>query len=112
MVKRCRQRELGMVAATVYGLLLQAVGPAPSTAWAEETARADETLWDGAWQLELETPGGMLPCPFTIARDGDRWNVVIHNGQERLRVEDTMIEQEKIRLEFPHYDSVLELEFV
>ena len=62
----------------------------------------------GYWYAKLKCPGGDIRFGLRLDKDdsGQPYVLVI-NGAEAIRVEDVELTEEEIRIEFPHYDSVI-----
>ncbi len=73
------------------------------------TAQTSNTspLQSGTWRAWLESPGGPLPFILDLRHEGDSWQAVIHNGQERIDIPTVTLSDDKLTLSFDHYDSTI-----
>lgn len=69
------------------------------------------TLRSGIWRMELdlrnEADQGpvVLPFRFDLAHDKGQWSMRIHNGNERLVVDEISLEADSVRIRLPLFDS-------
>ncbi len=61
----------------------------------------------GPWRATLASPIGPLPFGMTIEARGDGFAAVITNGEETLERPLSIGTDGAVRIEFPHYDSVI-----
>ncbi len=59
----------------------------------------------GKWRAILTTPGGELPFGFLIVQNADKYSVIISNGDERISIEDVVIDNDTISVKFSVFNS-------
>lgn len=72
------------------------------------TSLALGELAPGPWRAFLRSPNGDIPFQLELARRGDAWTAAITNGAERIDVPDVRVDDAKVEIAFPHYDSKIE----
>lgn len=61
----------------------------------------------GAWRATLTSPTGALPFGMSIEPRGDTFAATITNGEETIERPLSITAAGAVRIEFPHYDSVI-----
>lgn len=60
----------------------------------------------GAWLMTLDIGGGnVLPFAFDLSGDSTEWLITVHNGTERIVVEDINLANDTLRIRMPLFDS-------
>ncbi|MBV6404086.1 MAG: TlpA family protein disulfide reductase [Flavobacteriales bacterium] len=59
----------------------------------------------GPWRMALDLNGQELPFLFDLHRDSGAWRLVVHNGEERIAVDDIVLMGDSIRVRMPLFDS-------
>jgi len=67
------------------------------------------TLITGIWRAVLITPGGELPFNFELDRNKESYTITIINGEERLKLDDVVVNGDSVIARFPVYESELRL---
>jgi len=62
---------------------------------------------EGNWRATLALPGGELPFGLIFARDGERWNAEIVNGDDRIRVTEIELSGNALTVQMPGYENRL-----
>ncbi|MBL7962805.1 MAG: TlpA family protein disulfide reductase [Flavobacteriales bacterium] len=71
-------------------------------AWSPAETMAPRT---GPWRMELDLGNARLPFTFDLLQDGARWHMVIHNGEESIRVDDMQRRGDSLFIRMPLFDS-------
>ncbi len=59
----------------------------------------------GPWRMVLDLNGEELPFLFDLHQDSGAWRMVVHNGEERIVVDDIALLGDSIRVRMPLFDS-------
>lgn len=59
----------------------------------------------GQWRMELDLGSARLPFLFDLGRDSTGWHMVVHNGEERIVVNDIVIHGDTVHIRMPLFDS-------
>lgn len=59
----------------------------------------------GAWRLDLDLNGVLLPVPIELDHDTAGWTMVVHNGEEHIVVRDIEFHADTVHIRMPLYDS-------
>jgi hypothetical protein len=66
-------------------------------------------LRPGSYRAALDTPVGELPFGLDVAKEGPRFVLYLINGEERVRVEDVVVEGATLRATLPQSTAALKL---
>lgn len=58
----------------------------------------------GPWRMALDLNGQELPFLFDLEHDS-AWRLLVHNGEERITVDDLTLRADSIRVRMPLFDS-------
>ena len=64
-----------------------------------------EPLRSGVWRMELDLNGQILPFLFDLSHDSSGWIMVVHNGDEKIKVKDIALHGDTLNIRMPLYDS-------
>jgi hypothetical protein len=70
----------------------------------------DRDLRPGSYRASLETPVGELPFGLDIAQESGRFVLFLINGEERVRIDDVRVEQQRLQASLPGSRATLALE--
>jgi hypothetical protein len=69
----------------------------------------DRGLRAGSYRALLETPVGELPFGLDVAREGDRFVLILVNGEDRVRIDDVRVSDERLEASLPGSDATVSL---
>lgn len=84
-------------------LLAVALGALPGCDWLDRSLRA------GSYRATLATPVGELPFGLDVAKEADRFVLVLVDGDERVRIDDVTLEGTALRATLPGSGAALKL---
>ena len=67
--------------------------------------RAREPLRSGPWRMALDLNGQELPFLFDLGHDSLGYHLLLHNGEEKIAVDDIVLNGDSIRIRMPLFDS-------
>ncbi len=91
-----------MALRTALFLLLVALGCVGCSSRPDHSSTAPRT---GSWRMALDLNGQELPFLFDLQHDSSAWRMVVHNGEERIAVDDITLHADSIRVRMPLFDS-------
>ena len=65
----------------------------------------------GSYAAELQTPGGAIRFSLVLEKDADVWSAKIVDPLEPLDIPVVLVEDNHVKLAFPHYDSSIKAKF-
>ncbi len=69
----------------------------------------DRSLRPGSYRAALDTPVGELPFGLDVAKESDRFVLSLINGEERVRIDDVVVEGTTLRATLPGSTAALKL---
>ena len=69
----------------------------------------DRGLRPGSYRAVLETPVGELPFGLDVAQEGERFLLILVNGEDRVRIDDVQVSDDRLQASFPGSDARLSL---
>lgn len=63
----------------------------------------------GSYRAILETPAGELPFGLDVAKEDDRFVLVLVNGEERVRIDDVQLSGDRLQAAVPESDAAFSL---
>jgi hypothetical protein len=63
----------------------------------------------GSYRALLQTPVGELPFGLDVAREGDRFVLILVNGEDRVRIDDVRVSGERLEASLPGSDATVSL---
>ena len=69
----------------------------------------DRGLRPGSYRALLETPVGELPFGLDVALEGDRFVLILVNGEDRVRIDDVRVSDDRLQASLPGSEANLSL---
>ena len=69
----------------------------------------DRGLRAGSYRALLETPVGQLPFGLDVAQEGDRFVLILVNGEDRVRIDDVQLTADRLQASLPDSKAALSL---
>jgi hypothetical protein len=69
----------------------------------------DRGLRPGSYRALLETPVGELPFGLDVAQEGDLFVLILVNGEDRVRIHDVRVNDDRLQASLPGSEATLRL---
>jgi hypothetical protein len=63
----------------------------------------------GSYRAVLETPVGELPFGLDVAQEGERFMLILVNGEDRVRIDDVRVSDDRLQASIPGSEASLSL---
>ena len=72
---------------------------------AQPAEHVREPLRSGPWRLALDLNGQELPFLFDLRHDTSGYHLLLHNGEEKIVVDDILLSGDSVHIRMPLFDS-------